>query len=122
MFLRKKGATAFLCVQCGSQVEARNATAYRLMLQGKPALCDGCRSSKNGKEVYREYLETGRWKMLAADTKARAGGRCQLCNSPHNLEAHHRTYERLGDELPGDLTCLCRKCHELFSKHGRLKR
>jgi len=118
----KRDKTAFLCIKCGSQVEARNATAYRLMLQGKPALCDSCRSSKNGKEQYADYRQGEHWRMVAADTKARAGGRCQICNSPDKLEAHHRTYERLGDELPGDLTCLCRECHELFSQHGRLKR
>jgi len=60
--------------------------------------------------------------MLSADTKSRAGGRCQVCNSPDGLEAHHRTYERLGDELPGDLTCLCRKCHQIFTEHGQLHR
>jgi len=92
----------------------------RLMLQGRPALCDECRSDKSRREKYADYRQTERWKMLASDTKARAGGRCQICNSPDNLEAHHRTYERVGDELPGDLTCLCRECHELFSKGGKL--
>lgn len=122
MHMVKRDKTAFICVKCGAQVEARNATAYRLMLQGRPAPCDDCRSEKNGKEKYQDYLTTGRWRELASDTKARAGGRCQVCNSPDNLETHHRTYERLGAELPGDLICLCRECHAVFSKHGRLHR
>lgn len=120
MHMVRRDKSAFLCVKCGRPVEARNAAAYRLMMQGRPALCDDCRSEKNGKERYTEYLESSRWHMLASDCKAKAGNRCQICNSPDNLEAHHRTYERIGEELPGDLTCLCRTCHEIFTRNGRL--
>jgi hypothetical protein len=43
-----------------------------------------------------------------------AGGRCRLCNAAGPLHAHHRTYERVGAEQPGDLTALCRTCHGSF--------
>jgi hypothetical protein len=33
---------------------------------------------------------------------------------PDDLEAHHRTYERRGEELPEDLTALCPTCHRWF--------
>lgn len=48
--------------------------------------------------------------------KKRAKFRCQLCNSPLDLQAHHRTYEHKGDELNhlNDLICLCKKCHKNF--------
>lgn len=38
------------------------------------------------------------------------------------LDVHHRTYERLGNESPDDLTVLCRDCHKLFSQNGKLSR
>lgn len=66
---------------------------------------------------YAEYLQTDRWKQIRAEAIARAGGRCQVCNTSMGLEAHHRTYEKLGtpDELE-DVTILCQSCHELFSE------
>lgn len=66
---------------------------------------------------YDEYIKSPQWKRKAIEAKKRAGYRCQVCNSPDNLNAHHRTYERLGSEQPGDITVLCRECHKLF--HGK---
>lgn len=68
---------------------------------------------------YDEYLKTDYWKAVAQEVKKRAGWRCQLCNSQHDLMAHHRTYEHRGNEMEhlSDLTCLCRRCHEIF--HGK---
>jgi 5-methylcytosine-specific restriction endonuclease McrA len=59
-----------------------------------------------------DYLKTERWKHKARAARKRADQRCQLCNSPAGpLEVHHRTYERLGFELSGDLIALCARCH-----------
>lgn len=69
---------------------------------------------------YRDYLASDEWHVKADAAKERAGRRCQVCNSQGPLDCHHRTYERIGDEHPDDLTVLCRPCHELFSKNGRL--
>lgn len=33
-----------------------------------------------------------------------------------NMEVHHITYERRGNELFGDLIVICRGCHELLHK------
>ncbi len=62
--------------------------------------------------VYAEYIQSPNWKAKAAEAKRNAGYRCQLCNKAGNLDAHHRTYERLGFELSGDITVLCNACHE----------
>lgn len=69
--------------------------------------------------TYQEYLKTDYWKAVSDAVKKRADYRCQLCNSQHDLCAHHRTYEHRGRELDflSDLTCLCRRCHEIF--HGK---
>ena len=69
---------------------------------------------------YSDYLETPYWRQVSAAVKERAGFRCQICNSPHDLRAHHRDYRHRGREMEhlDDLTCLCHRCHCLF--HGRL--
>lgn len=72
-------------------------------------------------EKYSDYLKSAYWQAVSKAVKAKAGYRCQLCNSPHDLNAHHRTYEHRGSELDhlDDLVCLCRRCHETF--HGKGK-
>ncbi|MCA9936100.1 MAG: hypothetical protein H6662_10500 [Ardenticatenaceae bacterium] len=66
---------------------------------------------------YRTYIKSSEWRQKAEEAKARAGNRCQVCNRSRaevQLDAHHRTYERLGYELPEDITVLCRECHQLY--------
>ncbi len=71
---------------------------------------------------YEKYLQSTLWFNKRNESKARANYRCQLCNSPERLEVHHRTYERLGNELPEDLTVLCNDCHKAHSRRQqRLK-
>lgn len=69
---------------------------------------------------YRDFLRTDYWQAVAAQVKKRDGYRCVVCNSPEQIEAHHRTYRNHGEEHLHleDLTTLCRKCHKTF--HGHL--
>lgn len=62
---------------------------------------------------YGDYLRSERWAELRATAVGEADGRCQVCNSSDDLNVHHRTYERLGqDDEWRDLVVLCRICHE----------
>jgi len=63
---------------------------------------------------YEQYLRTDHWLKVRDAAIERANLRCALCNSGVNLHVHHRTYERLGRGLPGDLTVLCSACHDKF--------
>lgn len=69
---------------------------------------------------YDEYLKSEYWQLVSKAVKGRADFRCQVCNSQHDLQAHHRTYEHRGRELDhlSDLICMCRRCHGIF--HGQL--
>lgn len=48
----------------------------------------------------------------------RAGGRCEMvigefrCPTTEKLTVHHKTYSRLGKELPIDVVVLCKSCHD----------
>ena len=70
---------------------------------------------------YHEYINSDEWWEKATMAKWRAGERCQVCNGTYRLEAHHRTYERLGHEEKGDITVLCRDCHQVFHDNRRLE-
>jgi hypothetical protein len=72
---------------------------------------------------YSEYLKTDHWQQQRRSALQRAQYRCQVCNASNTqLDTHHRTYERLGCELPEDLFVLCHECHSLFSQNGKLAR
>jgi len=63
---------------------------------------------------YGEYLQTDEWQETRRKALKRAQFKCQLCNSGGQLNVHHRTYERRGEEDYTDLIVLCKNCH---SKH-----
>ncbi len=67
---------------------------------------------------YREYMVSPQWAEKRDAALERALHRCQVCNSPHELQVHHRTYERLCAETPEDLTVMCRTCHTIFHHGG----
>lgn len=60
---------------------------------------------------YEDYLQTPAWQERRSQALRDAGNKCQLCYSPKHLNVHHKTYERRGHELPGDLIVLCQDCH-----------
>ncbi len=71
---------------------------------------------------YLAYLESDRWALQRTAALARASYRCSTCGSPVDLEVHHLTYERLGEELPQDLTVLCGKCHTRLHRQENERR
>jgi len=71
---------------------------------------------------YHAYLRSPEWKAKRDAQVEAAGGRCQVCNSTKQLNCHHRTYERIGNELPDDLFVLRAECHQIFHENGRLAR
>ena len=86
--------------------------SYNLSPQGQRS------RMKKRAEKYKVYINSKEWKEKAAQAKAAAGGRCQLCNRSKNLVVHHRQYPRqLGDEPLSYLTVLCKDCHNLFHKY-----
>jgi|SRR5882672_123533 len=71
---------------------------------------------------YKQYIQSKEWRIRRLQAIERDDSRCRVCNSGENLDVHHRTYKRLGDELSNDLTTLCEACHDIFTAYGRLAR
>jgi hypothetical protein len=61
---------------------------------------------------YRAYLQSEGWRITRNRALKIARYTCQRCGARRNVQVHHRTYERLGCEVDGDLEVLCRDCHE----------
>ncbi len=71
---------------------------------------------------YKSYIRSERWKRKARAAKERALRQCQTCGRPEGvvkLQAHHRTYVRLGYEIPEDITELCDDCHRAVTRIRR---
>jgi hypothetical protein len=76
---------------------------------------------------HRQYIASDAWLTSPARYEAlrSAGFRCRICNAPSSeipLQAHHRTYQRLGAERPDDLTALCCDCHHEVTNFLRARR
>ena len=67
---------------------------------------------------YVKYISSTSWRDNPARLRELEAARfqCRLCpNSAangHPIEVHHRTDERFGCEVDGDLTALCGPCHK----------
>lgn len=62
-------------------------------------------------ERYHAYLKSPEWKALVSKVKSRDRV-CQLTGATDNLEVHHITYDRLGNEDLSDLVLLSRSAHQ----------
>lgn len=71
---------------------------------------------------YRDYLASDHWQRIRAYALDHAKRRCQVCNSGGKVDVHHRSYEHRGEERFSDVIILCRDCHDLFHKMGKLVR
>jgi 5-methylcytosine-specific restriction endonuclease McrA len=60
---------------------------------------------------YHAYLQSPEWKSLVSKIKSRDRV-CQLTGATTNLEVHHITYDRLGNEDLSDLILLSRSAHQ----------
>ena len=60
---------------------------------------------------YLNYLQSDTWKKRRYAALERVEFRCELCGETESLEAHHLTYERLGNEDPNDLIVICKGHH-----------
>lgn len=69
---------------------------------------------------YQNYLKTEHWLNFRKGALERASYKCQVCNSGSQLQVHHRTYRRRGEELPEDVIVLCDSCHDIFHQNGKL--
>jgi 5-methylcytosine-specific restriction endonuclease McrA len=70
------------------------------------------------KRIYSSYLQSDLWKGIRDEAIARAGGKCEICDSPsRHLNVHHKTYVHVGgNELPQELEVLCFTCHQNADK------
>lgn len=68
--------------------------------------------------LYQQYLNSKEWAEKKKEVLFRDDYCCQLCGEVENLNVHHLTYNRVGDEALFDLVTLCSYCHA--DEHGKV--
>lgn len=68
-------------------------------------------------DAYRLYMASPEWAARRKAKLAEAGYRCERCKARDELEVHHLSYERFGNEQPHELQVLCRSCHAAHGEH-----
>lgn len=64
------------------------------------------------KENYEAYLKSFHWHFMIRLKRESVGNKCEKCESSHNLQVHHLTYDRIGHERLDDLQVLCEYHHK----------
>lgn len=72
------------------------------------------------KEFYKQYMQSSDWKKKRLERIKYDRGFCQgfhLIPCKKNLQVHHISYKRLGDEnIKRDLVTLCKRHHQKVHK------
>lgn len=75
-------------------------------------------------EKYDDYLKTKHWRAKRKAIIDERKGICEKCKKKivekGKMHVHHKTYVRIGDELPSDLMLLCEDCHHAI--HNKRKK
>lgn len=102
--------------ELGSEFDHRIDVIYLypvLKLLGKDVESDEIWSAIPPVDVfqYRDYLQSDEWAERRAYMLDRSDYQCSECGRATELEVHHLTYKRIGNERISDLLVLCRDCH-----------
>ena len=127
-FSSRKESNAFDKALASKQIEddreeridaiKRRLDPFSVPRESKPQFGNKYMSAKDKKA----YMRSSAWKLRKLATLIVQNDQCKLCSSPHNLQLHHLTYERLGNEYQSDLVVLCGQCHQLQHDHYGMDR
>lgn len=71
---------------------------------------------------YKQYLSTDKWRKKSQAVLQRDNYLCQACLLRTATQAHHKSYEFMGQEPLFDLIAICEPCHEHLHKIRNAKK
>jgi hypothetical protein len=60
---------------------------------------------------YYEVLGSARFRSLVEQKKLQCKNKCEVCGETKPLQAHHLSYDNLGNESPSEILMVCDSCH-----------
>lgn len=70
-----------------------------------------CEDTREEIVGYKNYLKSKHWVMKKKEYNRKYERVCSCCGGKENLQLHHISYDRLGNEPLTDLVYLCKECH-----------
>lgn len=70
---------------------------------------------------YSKYLQTTYWKRLRNNVLKSNNNRCFYCNKYAKI-GHHLTYINVGNEKPGEVIPVCKRCHDKIHSYYVFRR
>ena len=78
------------------------------------------------KQEYHKYLQSDEWKQKRLKIIIKRNYTCERCKTTFQnkeLQVHHKTYDRVYNELDEDFELVCRPCHEkIHHKKHKVKK
>lgn len=69
---------------------------------------------------YINYIRSPAWNAKRKQRLEIDNHKCQMCGTSEELQIHHITYDRLGNEdIHKDIVTLCKSCHRDIHKAYR---
>ena len=110
--LGPKTSSALHCVALRALRSLRNGVDFRPAAASIETGVSIGRMTRATHQDYVEYLDSPEWWAQRRRALTRADDQCEQCGlHDDSLDVHHRSYLRLGHELPEDLEVLCGACH-----------
>lgn len=98
-----------------AQVDPRERRRQQREARTEARIAEGRQAGQSS--AYLRRIHSAEWKVFRMTIMAQRGAKCEQCPSVRNIQLHHMTYERLGNELPQDVMLLCDDCHRGIHGH-----
>lgn len=66
---------------------------------------------KKFSDFYLQHLASEKWAAFRDRIIEDRGAKCERCGLRGSVQVHHKTYRRLGNEKPEDVSLYCKPCH-----------
>lgn len=104
-----KEATCQVCVQAPIKRQQRKAQQEEWQQQYEQQKAE---EEAVWRKAYDAHIKSDKWKSIRQRVIKRAGGICEGCGLSPAVQAHHLSYDHLGDEFLWELCAVCISCHE----------
>lgn len=104
-----KEATCQTCVQAPIKRQQRKATREQWQQEYERQKAE---EKAAWRAAYESHIKSDKWKSIRQKVIQRAHGICEGCGFRPAAQAHHLTYEHLGEEFLWELRAVCLTCHE----------
>lgn len=111
-------AKTYKCLTCGRLFNFEEDKLYVGDAATNMGWVNYLKVASSRRDAYHQYLMSSQWESKRQELFKLRGKKCERCQDTKDIQVHHKTYDRLGQEKLTDLEVLCSACHQ--KEHGVL--